>query len=70
VVRHVRRTGETIVVTVDGEAAVEIAPAAEARRPMTAAEVAVDRALTDAILRLARTDAPFDAIDLIRDGRR
>ena len=70
VVRHVRRTGETIVVTVDGEAAVEIAPAPAALRPLTSAEVAMDRALTDAILRLARTDDPFDAVELIRDGRR
>jgi prevent-host-death family protein len=70
VVRQVRRTGESITVTVDGEAAVEIAPAADPYRVMTAAEIAVDRALTEAILRLARKDEPFDAVELIRDGRR
>ena len=44
-------------------------PDGEARR-LTAAEVAADRALAEAILRLAPPDGPFDAVALVQDGRR
>jgi len=69
-VQHVRSTGEVITITVDGEPAVEVSPISAVSRPLTPSEVALDRALHAAVLRLMENEAPFDAVDLIRDGRR
>lgn len=69
VVRNVRRTGASVVIAVDGEPAVTVSPYTGAPRRLTDAEVAMDKALQDAALRLA-VDEPFDAVALVRDGRR
>lgn len=69
VIRNVRRTGESVVIAVDGEPAVTLAPYAGTPRRLTAAEVAADKALQDVALRLACSD-PFDAVELVREGRR
>lgn len=69
VIRTVRRTGAAVVIAVDGEPAVTLAPYVGTPRRLTAAEVAVDKALQDAALRVANSD-PFDAVDLVREGRR
>ncbi|MBI4703352.1 MAG: type II toxin-antitoxin system Phd/YefM family antitoxin [Deltaproteobacteria bacterium] len=70
VIRTVRRTGEPVVVTVDGEPAARIAPVEGEPRRLTPAEIATARALEDALRRMARGAEPFDAVALIREGRR
>jgi len=70
VVRTVRRTGESVVITVDGEPAAQIAPVEGAPRRLTAPEVATVRALTEALLRIPRPSEPFDAGLLVAEGRR
>ena len=69
VIRTIRRTGESVVISVDGEPAVTLARYTGEAQRLTDAEVAADRALQDAALRLARSDA-FDAVALVREGRR
>jgi prevent-host-death family protein len=70
VVRRVRETGEAVVVTVDGSPAVRIAPVETEPRPLSAAEVAIERALLDALARIPGPETPFDAVSLVREGRR
>jgi prevent-host-death family protein len=70
VVRTVRRTGESVEITVDGEPAARIVPIATHPRSLTASEVATVRALMDAVLRIPRPLEPFDAVALIAEGRR
>jgi prevent-host-death family protein len=70
VVRGVRRTGEPLVLTVDGEPAATIGPVASEPRRLTAREVAAHQALADAIFRIPRPEGPFDAVALVRQGRR
>ncbi|MEP6651954.1 MAG: type II toxin-antitoxin system Phd/YefM family antitoxin [Myxococcales bacterium] len=70
VVRTVRRTGEPVTITVDGEAAARVVPVDHPRERLTAAEVATVRALTDALFRISRPVDPFDAVGVISDGRR
>lgn len=60
--------GEETVVTVAGAPAAVIAPSGSAR--LTAAEVAIDRALSAAIGQLERVCGEFDAVDLVGEGRR
>ncbi len=70
VVRRVRRTGETVVITVDGEPAARIGPIEEKPRHLTAREVATVRALMDALARIPRPTEPFDAVAAVAEGRR
>jgi len=70
VVRGVRRTGLPVVVTVDGEAVVEIAPIAAAPRDLSATEAATAAALYAGLFRIPRPETPFDAVALVGDGRR
>lgn len=70
VVRAVRTDGEEAIVTVDGEPAVRIVPIAAEPRRLTEAEVTTFRVLMQALARVERPQAPFDAVDLVRDGRR
>ncbi len=70
VVRTVRRTGESVVITVDGEPAALIAPVEEQPRHLTAPEVATVRALMDALHRIPRPTEPFDAASVVSEGRR
>jgi len=70
VVRSVRRTGESVVITVDGEPAARIVPIGADPRRLTAAEVATVRALMDALARIPRPSEPFDAVGLLAEGRR
>ncbi len=70
VVKSVRRDRNRIVITVDGEEAVVIAPIEGTPRLLTAREVAVAQALEAAVLAQSRPPGPFDAVELIREGRR
>jgi prevent-host-death family protein len=70
VVRTVRRTGEPVVITVDGEPAARIVPIEEEPRRLTAAEIATVRALMDALARIPRPGEPFDAVVAVAEGRR
>jgi prevent-host-death family protein len=70
VVRRVRARGEEAVITVDGEPAARIVPIRRAPRELSPAEVATFRALLAAVRRIARPESDFDAVELIRDGRR
>jgi prevent-host-death family protein len=70
VVRSVRKTGTPVVVTVDGEPAVAITSVESHADELTPQEIAADRALAEAVLRLARPSDPFDAVELIGEGRR
>jgi prevent-host-death family protein len=70
VVRTVRRSGESVVITVDGEPAVRIVPIENDERRLSAAEVATVRALMDAVARIPRPSGKFDAVDLVSEGRR
>ena len=70
VVRRVRVHGEEAVITVDGEPAVRIVPIRSAPRELSLSEVATFRALMAALSRIQRPKAEFDAIELVREGRR
>lgn len=70
VVRAARTQGETTIITVDGEPAVRIVPIEAPPRRMTDVEVATHRALMDGLRRLPRPPGEFDAVELIREGRR
>ena len=70
VVRRVRRTGETVVITVDGEPAARIAPIEDAPRDLTPIEIATVRALMDSLVRIPRPSEPFDAVVTVAEGRR
>lgn len=70
VVRTVRKTGAPVIITVDGEPAVQIAPIEPEPRRLTAAEIAMVRALRDALARIPRPAGSFDATALVAEGRR
>ena len=59
-----------IVITVDGEPAVAIAPVDPIPITLTTRELRVAQALESAILTAGQLDESFDAVELIRDGRR
>ena len=65
-----RQTGESVVITVDGEPAAQIVPIERAPRGLTAAEVATVRALMSAVIRIPRPGGEFDGVGLIIEGRR
>ncbi len=69
-VRAVRQTGEAMVITVDGAPAALIAPVEGPLRDLTASEVATVRSLMWAIARIPRASDPFDALQLVKVGRR
>src|SRR5258708_33002529 len=70
IVRNVRRTGKSVVITVDGEPAARIDAVEAEPRPLTAAEAATVRALMDAVGRIPGPTDPFGAVALGTDGRR
>ncbi|HND31715.1 MAG TPA: type II toxin-antitoxin system prevent-host-death family antitoxin [Myxococcota bacterium] len=70
VVRAVRSSGEEAIITVDGEPAVRLVPVATDPRPLTRAELAGVRALMGSLSRIDRPPAPFDAVELVGEGRR
>lgn len=70
VVRGVRANGEEAVITVDGEPVVRIVRVDPLPRTLTPAEAAAYRALFAAVLRIDRLESEFDAVELVRDGRR
>lgn len=69
-VRNVRRTRDEVTITVDGEPAAVLAPVEAELRDLTAQESTTARALFESALRLARAGEPFDAVALVREGRR
>ena len=69
-IRQVRNGGQPIVLSVDGEPAVELRPAARAPRELNDVEVATSRALLSALQELPSPPPPFDALEAVRDGRR
>jgi len=70
IVRTVRRTRDGVTITVDGEPAARIVPTEEGPREMTPHETSTARALFHALARFTRSSEPFDAVDLVREGRR
>lgn len=70
VVRTVRRTGEAVLITVDGEPAARVVPVDAGPRALTPQEVATARALIDAVARIERPSKSFDAVELVRESRR
>jgi prevent-host-death family protein len=70
VVRLVRTRGEDAVITVDGEPAVRLVPVHAGPRPLTPAETAGFRALLGSLARITRPAEEFDAVELVREGRR
>ena len=70
VVREVRSRSEAAVITVDGQPAVRVIPVEAGPRRLTAAEIAAVRALIAGLARIERPSAPFDAVDLVAEGRR
>ena len=70
VVRSVRHTGKPVIVTVDGEAAVEIRPAPAPGPPLSRQDVATFEALLAALPRLWTSSEPFDAVSAVADVRR
>lgn len=70
VVRAVRTGREDAVITVDGEPAVRLVPLEAGPRQLTPAETAGFRALIAGLSRIRRPDTPFDAVELLRAGRR
>lgn len=70
VVRTVRRTGGAVVITVDGEPAAKVVPVNGGPRDLTSQESATVRALIDAVARIKRPTKVFDAVELVREGRR
>ena len=70
VVRTVRHTGKETVITVDGVPAVRIVPVEQAPASLSEAEVATSRALLKALRRMPRSKGTFDAVELIKEGRR
>jgi prevent-host-death family protein len=70
VIRNVRRTGESLVITVDGEPAARIAPIEPEPRHLTSAEVATVRALMESLIRIPRPNDAFDAAQVVAEGRR
>lgn len=69
-VRKVAASGEEVVLTVDGQPAARLVPVPSAPRRLTAAEVNTVRALMSGIGRIPRPSEPFDAVELVGEGRR
>jgi prevent-host-death family protein len=70
VVRTVRRTGQAVVISVDGEPAVRMSPVTTAQTTLTATDIATADALFEALLCMPRAPGTFDAVELVQDGRR
>ncbi|OGQ17113.1 MAG: hypothetical protein A2138_23590 [Deltaproteobacteria bacterium RBG_16_71_12] len=70
VIREVRATGETTVVTVDGEPAVTIQPFAGNFRKLTPVEVKRYQLIEAGLRAMDWSGAPFDAVTLVQEGRR
>ena len=70
IVRTVRRTRADVIITVDGEPAVRVVPLEDEPRLLTPQEVNTHRVLMEALGRIPRPEEPFDAVALIREGRR
>ncbi len=69
-VRGVRTRGEDAVITVDGEPAVRLVAVNAGPRSLTVAEAAGYRALMASLPRIQRPNSEFNAVDLVREGRR
>ncbi len=69
-VRAARARGEDTVITVDGEPAARLVPVEASPRSLTPAELAAHRALVAGLARIPRPDTPFDAVELVGEGRR
>jgi len=63
-------SGEEVVLTVDGRPAARLVPVPLASRRLTATEINTVRALMSGIARIPRPSEPFDAVELVREGRR
>jgi prevent-host-death family protein len=70
IIRDVRSSGEPMLVTVDGEPAAVIEPAPGELRKLTAQEVARYRLIEAGLLATDWGNEPFDAMELVRAGRR
>jgi prevent-host-death family protein len=70
VVKAARTRGEETVITVDGEPAARLVPVESGPRSLTREQIATWRVLLASIDRLERPKEPFDAVELIGEGRR
>lgn len=70
VVRSIRVTGRPVVLTVDGEPAVEIRPARLAERALRRQDLNAFDSLLVALPHLWTPSEPFDAVTAVSDGRR
>lgn len=59
-----------MVITVDGQPAARLVAVAPVPRRLTAPEVNTVRALMAGIARIPRSSEPFDAVELVAEGRR
>lgn len=69
-VRNVGKSGNEVILTVDGEPAARLVPITAPPRLLTAAEVNTVRVLMAGLTRIPRATEPFDAVALVADGRR
>ena len=69
-VRSVGEDGGEVVLTVDGEPAARLVPVPPAARKLTSPEIQVVRVLMAGLARIPRSSEPFDAVALMREGRR
>ena len=70
VVRDVRSSGASVLITVDGEPAARVEPVTRAARALSEVEISTYRALSRGIVRDLADAEPFDAVELVREGRR
>lgn len=70
VIRAVRQSGQPVVITVDGEPAVQLAPVSVPVRELSSSEVATVRSLMWAIARIPRAAEPIDPLGPVSEGRR
>lgn len=70
IVRTVRRSRTGVTITVDGEPAAAIVPMPGEVGDLGEQEAATARALFESLVRLADPGEPFDAVALVREGRR
>ena len=70
VVRSIRTTGRPVILTVDGEPAVEIRPARSSERALRRQDLIAFDALLGALPHLWTHSEPFDAVSVVSEGRR
>lgn len=70
IIRDVRRTRIGVTITVDGQPAARVEPTSTSTGSLTPAELATHQLLLETIIALPCPDGPYDAVEMIREGRR